>query len=303
MVDRWAAAAGLEGDGLMPDPWVAIEATVRRNGKLASLPSDVARWGWVVMLGEAKLLRRAGTFTPAQWPEAMGRFARYLDAYLSAGLLHRAPRYCDQEHQRTCLRGRGPFPAGTLVIHEWPSHQREHAVRQAVYRSKSDADSDVRSDAGSDAGSDARSDGGSDISSRALSPSLSMSRSSPNGEEPYQGGADPADVLSSWPNGEGSGESDPEWPIMQWLARDHHVAIRDGGGYHVRLVRLVEAHGAARVRAAIQRCIDEGSKGERALIFGAENVLDPPHSPRRESKLEREERELAEAKAALGITR
>src|SRR5690348_6928036 len=118
----------------MTVPWVAVAADVRRSDKLAALPSDTARWGWLVLLGEAKLLRRQGSFSPGQWSEVMGRYAKYLPDYITTGLVHRAPTFCDADHIAACLRGRGPFSKDTLVVHDWPKHQREHAVRQQRYR-------------------------------------------------------------------------------------------------------------------------------------------------------------------------
>lgn len=157
----------------MPKPWIAVQADVRSNAKLTELPNDTARYGYFVALGEAKLHGRKGSLTPGQWRELMGRFARYQGAYVDRGLLHIAPDYCQGESRERCLRGRGPFEPGTIVIHDWPEHQREHAVRQASYRHKKRHSGDGDSDPPSDVGSDV----GSDISSRALS--LSMSDVSP----------------------------------------------------------------------------------------------------------------------------
>jgi hypothetical protein len=142
----------------MPDPWVAVDATIRRSVKLTALPSDTARYGWIVALGEAKLLYRQGTFSPGQWVEVMGRYARHLRSYVAVGLMHVATDYCDLAHQGGCLSGRGPFTSGTLVIHDWPRHQREHARRQSEYRGR---------DAESDAGSDVQGDAESDVPTRA----------------------------------------------------------------------------------------------------------------------------------------
>lgn len=147
----------------MTAPWVAIAADIRRNRKMTALPSDQARYGWIVALGEAKTLRSSGTFSPGQWVEVMGRHAKYQDAYIEVGLLHRTPSRCD------CVSNRGDCPAGTLVVHDWNVYQREHAVRQARYRANRDTESDTESDASSDASSDTE----SDTPSRALSLSMS----------------------------------------------------------------------------------------------------------------------------------
>ena len=147
----------------MAEPSIAIAADIRRNRKMTALPSDQARYGWIVALGEAKTLRSSGTFSPGQWDEVMGRHARYRDAYIGVGLLHVTPSRCD------CVSNRGDCPAGTLVVHDWHVYQREHAVRQARYMANRDAGSDVQSDVQSDAHSDVE----SDTPSRALSLSLS----------------------------------------------------------------------------------------------------------------------------------
>ena len=127
----------------MPDPWVAIEATIRRSRKMTALPNDTARYGFIVALGECKLLYQSGAFTPGQWAELLGRYARYLTDYTSAGLVHEAPAYCAEPD---CMRSRGPFPDGYVVVHNWPRYQREHAARQAAYEARTDAGTDVRSD-------------------------------------------------------------------------------------------------------------------------------------------------------------
>lgn len=156
----------------MPAPWVAIAADIRRNRKMTALPSDQARYGWIVALGEAKTLQASGTFTAGQWDEVMGRHARYRDAYIEVGLLHASPSECD------CVSNRGACPAGTLIVHDWNVYQREHAVRQARYRANRDGGSDTKSDTKSDGGSDTE----SDTPSRALSLSTVNSPLSENGD-------------------------------------------------------------------------------------------------------------------------
>lgn len=110
----------------MPDPWVAIDATFRRNPKIAGLPSDSARYGWLVVLGEAKLLRRHGTFTRNQWRECAGRFWKFLPNYIAAGLIHEGRALCSEDVRDRCLEGRAEFVAdNVLLVHDWPAHQRE----------------------------------------------------------------------------------------------------------------------------------------------------------------------------------
>lgn len=240
----------------MPDPWVAVEATVRRSDKLAALPSDTARWGWLVMLGEAKLLRRQGSFTPALWAEVMGRYAKYQADYVALGLLHVAPDYCDEEKRGTCLRGRESFQEGTLVVHDWPRHQREHAVRQQNYRDgQGDAESDGQSDVLGDASSDVR----SDIPSRALS----LSSVSSSSEEGGSGGK-------------------PEVVALQRLAeeltgRPYVMANVYGGLGQKAVTEQLDLHGFAAVERAwreVHRNHD-GRVTLRQLVFEADEILNP----------------------------
>jgi hypothetical protein len=165
-------------------PAVLVEATIRRNAKLAALPSDTARLGFFyVVLGDAKLSEPVpGQFASREvFREVAGRWARYLDDYVKVGVLEIAPRLCDR-----CKAAWSSMPprSGAVVVHDWHQHQydprkverqREYEDRQrASGAAVSDGVSDGVSDAQSDAEpgvSDAVSDGVSDaiptVSSRA----------------------------------------------------------------------------------------------------------------------------------------
>lgn len=156
-------------------PAVLIEATVRRNAKLAGLPSDTARLGYFYMLGDAKLSEPVpGRFaSKAVFRDVAGRWARYLDDYIAAGLLELAPKLCAR-----CKVAWSSMPpkSGVLVVHDWQEHQydprkierqREYEDRQRAEKAAADeaADqpvSDAVSDRVSDAQSDAQSDSVSD---------------------------------------------------------------------------------------------------------------------------------------------
>lgn len=236
----------------MADPWVAVKATIRKSDGIVALPNDSARWGFIVALGETKLYGRQGSMTPEQWPELMGRFARYLDDYIRAGLVHRMPSWC---HDRACMRGRGPFDDGRLVIHQWPAHQREHARRQAEYEQRlTDAPTDGWTDAGTDVGLTSIHAGAG-----ALSPSpVVVPVINPRPGEPYQ-----------------VADDGPEGPVLSWLAQRGIGIAPTGSGFHRKLVLLVERHGTDRVTEALASAMAAGARGERAVVFGAENLLDP----------------------------
>lgn len=151
-------------------PAVLIEATVRRNAKLAALPSDTARLGYFYLLGDAKLSEPVpGQFASrAVFRDVAGRWAKYLDDYISARLLEVAPRLCQK-----CRAAWSAMPprSGSLVVHDWQEHQYDprKVERQREYeeRQRASAESDV-SDGVSDAQSDAVSDGVSDAANDAF---------------------------------------------------------------------------------------------------------------------------------------
>lgn len=141
-------------------PAVLVEATVRRNAKLANLPSDTARLGFFyVVLGDAKISEPVpGQFASrALFKDVAGRFARYVEDYIKAGLLEVAPKLCDRCKARWASM---PPKSGALVVHDWHEHQYDprKIERQREYEDRQRAQSDAISDGVSDAQSDAVSD-------------------------------------------------------------------------------------------------------------------------------------------------
>lgn len=217
--------------------------------KHADLPNDTARWGWVVVLGLAKLLRPAGQFASRQhWRQVVGRFARYLDDYIRVGLLEEAPDLCDDCRS---TRHYGDVRPGSLIFHDWHVHQREHAVRQAVYRQSLEADM-------SDASSDVLGDSSSDNSSRALSRVNGLGRSV-----------------------EGGVGGDPLPAVEVWLARQR-AAVVPGSTTHRDLARLVDQHGSEAVISAMGS-LPTPLHDAAQYVYGARKLLNPiPGAPRRQ---------------------
>lgn len=150
-------------------PSYLVDATVYRSAKLAALPSDTARLGFFyVVLGQAKLSTPPGQFaSKGHFREVAGRFSRYLDDYLRAGILELAPKLCDR-----CRARHRPSRAGALVVHDWHEHQYDPGAleRQRAWEAAHpDRHSDTVSDAVSDAVSGAQSDAVSDAVSDPLS--------------------------------------------------------------------------------------------------------------------------------------
>lgn len=143
-------------------PAVLVEATVKKNAKLAALPSDTARLGFFyVVLAEGKLSKPiAGQFaSKTLFIEVAGRFARYLRNYLDVGILEEAPRLCERCAERWLPE---KPKRGVLVIHDWHEFQYDplKVERQRAYEARQREpqmwpDSDGVSDAHSDGVSDA----------------------------------------------------------------------------------------------------------------------------------------------------
>jgi hypothetical protein len=99
--------------------WITLDVGLPKHPKVAELPNDSARFGWIAVLCEAKMQRKPGVFASARhFREVVGRFAKHLPSYEAAGLLER-----DED--------------GTLRVHDWERHQ--WAVRQAKHRERDDS--------------------------------------------------------------------------------------------------------------------------------------------------------------------
>jgi hypothetical protein len=70
-------------------PWFRCDARIGEDPRIAKLPSDSARWAWVVALGKAKGQRPQGTFGSQEHLEAaLGRLGRHVPQLIAVGLLH-----------------------------------------------------------------------------------------------------------------------------------------------------------------------------------------------------------------------
>lgn len=116
------------------EPWIKLKIGLRRSGKIADLPSDSARIGWIYVLLEAKVQRRMGMFDSAQhFDQVMGRFGKHMKSYIEVGLLHQAPIRCAE-----CRPRHPDARPGELVVHDYRKEQRDatNADRQAAYRER-----------------------------------------------------------------------------------------------------------------------------------------------------------------------
>ena len=65
------------------------------------------------------------------------------------------------------------------------------------------------------------------------------------------------------------------------LLTQHGVVVQLGNGHDRKLEELVVRHGVQAVLVAMRRLLATGERSFRALVFGAENELDPPPPRRR----------------------
>ena len=98
--------------------WFQIKADAHRHPKIVALPSDAARWAFIVTLAEGKAV--AGRWANEKHYRAcVGPVAKHLPDLVKAGLVER-----DGE---------------AVVIHDWNDYQRNDvtaAERQRRYRDK-----------------------------------------------------------------------------------------------------------------------------------------------------------------------
>lgn len=85
--------------------WIALDCDLPEHPKFAALPSDAARYSWIVILTRAKRQSKPGQFaSEAHFREVVHRHAKYLAHYLSTRLLER--------HED-----------GSLAVHDWQQYQ------------------------------------------------------------------------------------------------------------------------------------------------------------------------------------
>lgn len=97
--------------------WITVDTKLGNHPKMAALPNDAARYGWILTLLEAKEQAKAGTFATAKhYRLVMGRHGRFLEDYIKARLIDK-----DED--------------GSLHVHDWRRHQ--WSVAKATQRETS----------------------------------------------------------------------------------------------------------------------------------------------------------------------
>lgn len=262
------------------DPHVLVHARIGANQKMLQLPSHRARWGWVVMLGMAKLQHPAGRFASRRQAQFLaGEFRDCLKHWIDAGLLHSLPV------ARECPKCSKVIPADVkpdeYLVHDWKAHQ-ERKSRVQEWRDDNGLTSghgNKRGNTGETVGetssgfplTGARVRGPADA---AVAPAFAVggetdgiSRSRNN--EPVASVAERvvANLAAIDPI------EDDEARVFAFLARCG-AAIRPDAPLGRRLLMLIERRGAEAVLQEAARLARSGPLSDRQFVLGIENRLE-----------------------------
>jgi hypothetical protein len=94
--------------------WIRVSALLPRNKKIVALPSDGARFAWIAALCAGKFCEQPGVWeSEAQWQESLGRRSRWLEAFITSGLMSRTD-------------------AGRVQVKNWEEWQSDPGVTDRV---------------------------------------------------------------------------------------------------------------------------------------------------------------------------
>jgi hypothetical protein len=260
------------------DPHVLISARIGANSKMLDLPSHRSRWGWIVMLGQAKLQHPPGRFeTLRQARFVAGEFRDCLPVWLDAGLLHAAPTACDR-----CRQDFAALDSEEVVVHDWRRHQ-ERVSRSTEWREKVGIGSghenrgNTRGNSGETPLHHRRAYTGDAV------PVLG-SESPTTGEDPTERGAGGnrgplAPLVERVMANLGALDpiEDDEARVFAFLARNG-AAIRPDAPMGRRLLGIIERRGAEAVIQEAARMAKGERLSDRQFVFGLENRLEAPPS-------------------------
>lgn len=272
------------------DPHVLVSSKIGANQKLIGLPSHRARWGWVVMLGQAKLQHPEGRFASYRQAQFLaGEFRDCLKHWIDAGLLHAAPvaRKC----KRCAERLPDDLTDAEYLVHDWKAHQ-ERKSRSQMWRDENGLPSGHVNLGGNSTGngrgnSSDTSDGFPLTRTRAgghadaaVAPASGTPSRETDGRSRPRNGAEPASAIASRVMAD-LGSVDPidsdEARVFAFLARNG-AAIRPDAKLGIRLLGLIERRSAEAVIEQAAKLARGGPKSDRDWVFSLENTLEPPAS-------------------------
>lgn len=253
-------------------PWWRADATADEPDKLASLPSDGARWAWFRMMCRAKTQRRMGAFAGRSHLKGLlGSYGRHIPDLIRVGVAHDWPTDCER-----CTADYSDASTGDVVVHDYRREQRDptNADRQADYRSRNAESNDPVTETVTPT---------SRGRAHTLSPSPSLSPSPTNEEDGYQVATPP--------------EAHDLRGLADELTGRHNSLANVWGGLGEMAVSLSRKHGYHVVEREWRRIAAEegGMPTIRQLVLGADNALNRITSPTPITKADRAA-DLAEAR-------
>lgn len=300
------------------DPSVLVSARLADHAKLILLPNDAARWGWVKLLGRAKLRRPAGEFPNViVLAHDLGPHARYIDAYLTAGLLERRPEDILVVHDWGRHQSAKPsFERGPMPKDLNPGAERTRAwrIRTAVFERDNftcrycgvtdhprgwlvaehvepDGSSDLENlvtacrSCNKRKGRRTPEQAGMILLPQPIvtshgDTSQSHGDASPRGRASALSPSLSQSDSTSQRNGTDEAAREPEDPAIDYLASVGAHVRADGNGVHRKLVELVRRRGIEIVMRTLADLHEQDfAASGRQLVFGAENALDQPRRP------------------------
>lgn len=265
------------------DPHVLVSARIGSNEKLLALPSHRARWGWIVMLGQAKLQRPPGVFTSiAQVRFLAGEFRDCVSHWIDVRLLHAGlvARECQK-----CAAAYPTIEDPWFVVHNFRDHQ-ERKSRTTLWREENGVPNGHVNLTGNQPGNDRGNNGETTSLAGA----------------PVRAHAGALHSLSQSPSLEttgGPGGLDfDELTLFAFIARNG-AAIRPDSGFGRRLLGLVSRRGASIVMAKAMTLAKGGALSDRQWVFGLEQALEDVPDPKAAAAAEDQAKRAAKRDAAI----
>ena len=105
----------------MRQSWIRVSVLLHKDAKLVALPSDAARFSWIVTLCEGKFTEPPGIWqNEAHFRAALGGRSRWLPAFLEAGLMEQTE-------------------GGKIRVKNWEKWQSDPSVTERVRKHRRNA--------------------------------------------------------------------------------------------------------------------------------------------------------------------
>jgi hypothetical protein len=250
--------------GLRPTgSWLRLEANTPQSPKVATLPSDAARWAYAATLCAAKKQVPGGCWVSERhYAECVtASVRRHLLELIGAGLVEIGADLCPE-----CLGQWPGIDPGALVVHDWRRYQIDPTGAERKQRERGRRDTEAAAP----------------VTSRSRDSHGAVTvQSRQDGERDTDEDID-LDVLSERTT-HGSAATSDEYltTVVAWLASHVEGApLRSGSRLLADLKALVDKHGSGVVVSQMEVALRQGSTTNAQLVYGADRRLNPIPSTR-----------------------